>query len=157
MGCGFGAQRKGDGRFSILLREYPKCYDMVMNYTNNGVTFREALRKALAVNGLYLPDEGPKTYFLKYESPRRNQSNHRQISEMKIETTKSMLLSAEILEVLVGGEVMKGLVSTAQKWAEELTKDSCGSAFIMRKYITDEKIEFTVTVSIGTPNEEEES
>ena len=28
-----------------------------MNYTNNGVTYREALRKVLAVNGLYLPDE----------------------------------------------------------------------------------------------------
>ncbi len=40
-----------------------KAYDMVMNYTNNGVTFREALRKALAVNGRYLPDEEPKNLF----------------------------------------------------------------------------------------------
>ena len=30
---------------------------MVMNFTNNGVTYREALRKMLAVNGLTLPDE----------------------------------------------------------------------------------------------------
>lgn len=63
MGCGFGAQFADDTRFRVLYRNYPKCYDMVMNYTNNGVTFREALRKALAVNGLYLPDEEPPTLF----------------------------------------------------------------------------------------------
>lgn len=63
MGCGFGAQFTGDPRFRILLREYPKCYDMVMNYTNNGVTFRKAIRKVLAVNRLYLPDEEPRNLF----------------------------------------------------------------------------------------------
>lgn len=63
MGCGFGAQFADDTRFRTLLREYPKCYYMVMNYTNNGVTFRDALRKVLAVNGLYLPDEEPKNLF----------------------------------------------------------------------------------------------
>lgn len=63
MGCGFGAQFADDTRFRVLYENYPKCYDMVMNYTNNGVTFREALRKALAVNGLYLPDEQPPTLF----------------------------------------------------------------------------------------------
>lgn len=63
MGCGFGAQFADDPRFRVLYENYPKCYDMVMNYTNNGVTFREALRKALAVNGLYLPDEQPPTLF----------------------------------------------------------------------------------------------
>lgn len=36
---------------------YPKMYNMFMNYTNNGVTYREAARKVLAVNGLVLPDE----------------------------------------------------------------------------------------------------
>lgn len=67
MGCGFGAQFKDDERFKILLREYPKCYDMVMSYTNNGVTFREAMRKVLAVNGRYLPDEEPKNLFTDIE------------------------------------------------------------------------------------------
>lgn len=62
-GCGYGSYRTEDERFKTLRREYPKCYDMVMNYTNNGVTFREALRKTLAVNGLYLPDEQPPTLF----------------------------------------------------------------------------------------------
>lgn len=62
-GCGFGCYKKDDRRFAILRENYPKCYDMVMNYTNNGVTFREALRKVLAVNGLYLPDEQPPTLF----------------------------------------------------------------------------------------------
>lgn len=63
MGCGFGAQFGDDERFEILLREHPKCYKMVMEYQNNGVTFREALRKALAVNGRYLPDEEPRNLF----------------------------------------------------------------------------------------------
>lgn len=63
MGCGFGAQFADDTRFRVLLANYPKCYDMVMNYTNNGVTFREALRKVLAVNKLYLPDEQPPALF----------------------------------------------------------------------------------------------
>lgn len=63
MGCGYGAHLPGDTRFKLLLQEHPKCYDMVMNYTNNGTTFREALRKVLAVNGRYLPDEEPKTLF----------------------------------------------------------------------------------------------
>lgn len=63
MGCGFGAQFADDTRFHVLHRNYPKCYDMVMNYTNNGVTFRVALRKVLAVNKLYLPDEQPPTLF----------------------------------------------------------------------------------------------
>ena len=63
MGCGFGAQFADDTRFQVLYDHYPKCYDMVMNYTNNGVTFREALRKVLSVNGLYLPDEQPPTLF----------------------------------------------------------------------------------------------
>lgn len=63
MGCGYGAHFPGDERFRLLLQEHPKCYEMVMNYTNNGVTFREALRKVLAVNGRYLPDEEPKNLF----------------------------------------------------------------------------------------------
>lgn len=68
MGCGYGACRKDDMRFDILRKTHPKCYDMVMNYTNNGVTFREALRKVLAVNGLYLPDEQPKNLFSEIEN-----------------------------------------------------------------------------------------
>lgn len=63
MGCGFGAQFADDTRFRVLYDIYPKCYDMVMNYTNNGVTFREAVRKTLSVNRLYLPDEQPPTLF----------------------------------------------------------------------------------------------
>lgn len=63
MGCGFGAQFGDNERFSILLKEHPKCYNMVMTYQNNGVTFREAMRKALAVNGRFLPDEEPLNLF----------------------------------------------------------------------------------------------
>lgn len=67
VGCGFGIQFKNDVRMRLLYREYPKFYRTVMNYTNNGVTFRYALRKVLATNGLYLPDEGPRDLFYDVE------------------------------------------------------------------------------------------
>jgi 3'-phosphoadenosine 5'-phosphosulfate sulfotransferase (PAPS reductase)/FAD synthetase len=57
--CGFGCHYEDDKRFEILKELHPRYYDMVMNFTNNGVTFREAIRKQMAVNGLYLPDERP--------------------------------------------------------------------------------------------------
>ena len=55
--CGYGCQFKDDNRLQMCYEMYPKMYEMFMNYTNNGVTYREALRKVLAVNGLELPDE----------------------------------------------------------------------------------------------------
>lgn len=57
MFCGYGIQFKGDNRLKMCYDMYPKMYNMFMNYTNNGVTYREAVRKVLAVNGLELPDE----------------------------------------------------------------------------------------------------
>lgn len=57
IGCGFGIQYKHDTRLTILLNEHPKLYELIMNYTNNGVTFREAARKVLSINGVKLPDE----------------------------------------------------------------------------------------------------
>lgn len=54
--CGFGAHLE-KGRFDALYKLYPKLYNHIMAYTNNGVTFREAIRKVLAVKGLFLPDE----------------------------------------------------------------------------------------------------
>ena len=59
VGCGFGAQMKDDRRLETFYRLYPKYYNMVLNFENNGVTYREALREMLAVNGLWLPDENP--------------------------------------------------------------------------------------------------
>lgn len=57
MFCAFGAQFAHDNRLRTIYEMYPKFYDMCMNYTNNGVTYREALRDFLGVNGLSLPDE----------------------------------------------------------------------------------------------------
>lgn len=57
MFCGYGCQFKDDNRLKMVYELYPKWYETFMNYTNNGVTYREALRKVLAVNGLELPDE----------------------------------------------------------------------------------------------------
>lgn len=59
VGCGFGAQLKSDRRLETFYKLYPKYYNMVLNFTNNGVTYRQALREMLAVNGLLLPDENP--------------------------------------------------------------------------------------------------
>ena len=55
--CGFGCQFKNDTRLQLLYDLYPKYYEMVMNFTNHGITYRQALRRMLAVNGLSLPDE----------------------------------------------------------------------------------------------------
>lgn len=63
MFCGYGCQFKDDNRLQLCYELYPKMYNHFMNYTNNGVTYREAMRKVLAVNGLFLPDEKPKTLF----------------------------------------------------------------------------------------------
>lgn len=57
MFCGFGCQFKDDNRLQLVHDLYPKAYEMFMNYENNGVTYRTALRKVLQINGLYLPDE----------------------------------------------------------------------------------------------------
>ena len=57
MFCAFGAQFKDDVRLKMVYDMYPKFYERCMNYKNNGVTYREALREFLGVNGLFLPDE----------------------------------------------------------------------------------------------------
>lgn len=52
--CGFGLHLEtGYGRVDILFDHSPKFYQVAMSYTNNGVTFREALRCV----GVSLPDE----------------------------------------------------------------------------------------------------
>ena len=57
MGCGFGAQFKHDNRFDLLYSIYPKCYDLIMNYTNNDIPFEQALRKMMHMNGKEMPNE----------------------------------------------------------------------------------------------------
>ena len=63
VGCGFGCYAKDDERFRILFQLYPKYYEMIMNYTNNGVTYREAVRKVMRVTGKELPDESGEILF----------------------------------------------------------------------------------------------
>jgi hypothetical protein len=46
MGCGFGAHINSDG-IDTLKRLWPKWYDLIMSYENNGVTYGEALKKAI--------------------------------------------------------------------------------------------------------------
>lgn len=55
--CGFGCQFADDTRLRVLYKLYPKLYNHVLNYENNGVTYRQALREMLAVDGRVLPDE----------------------------------------------------------------------------------------------------
>lgn len=63
VGCGFGCYNKNDERFRILMKLYPKYYDMIMNYRNNGHTYREALREVLGVTDKELPDESGELLF----------------------------------------------------------------------------------------------
>lgn len=53
MFCGFGAHLEKVSRFELLYNLHPKAYTMFMNYTNTGVTYRQALRTI----GVRLPDE----------------------------------------------------------------------------------------------------
>lgn len=54
MFCGFGAHLEKDfSRFELLYDLHPKAYSLFMNYQNNGITYREALRTI----GIQLPDE----------------------------------------------------------------------------------------------------
>lgn len=64
VGCGFGCQfKETPHRFELLYRLHPKYYQMVMDYTNKGVTYREAVRKVMQKGGLELPDEGGEIFF----------------------------------------------------------------------------------------------
>lgn len=53
MFCGFGAHLEKHSRFSFLYRLHPDIYKAIMRYENNGVTYREALRKL----HIELPDD----------------------------------------------------------------------------------------------------
>lgn len=55
--CGFGAQMDAS-RFRVPYERYPKLYCMAMNYTNNGYTYRHALRRM----GIELPDENQELF-----------------------------------------------------------------------------------------------
>ena len=46
MGCGFGAHLNTSG-IDTMQRLWPKWYDMVMNYENNGIRYGDALRKVI--------------------------------------------------------------------------------------------------------------
>lgn len=53
MFCGFGAHLEKHSRFELLFDLHPRAYHKFMDYTNNGITYREALRTI----GVALPDE----------------------------------------------------------------------------------------------------
>lgn len=53
MFCGFGVHMEKHSRFDLVYKLHPRMYKAFMNYTNNGVTYREALHKI----GITLPDE----------------------------------------------------------------------------------------------------
>lgn len=47
MGCGFGVQRSTEG-LEVMRREWPRWYDLIMNYENNGVRYGAAIQKVIA-------------------------------------------------------------------------------------------------------------
>ena len=52
MFCGFGAHLENRSRFARLRELHPKAYEIFMEYTNNGITYRQALERV----GVQLPD-----------------------------------------------------------------------------------------------------
>jgi hypothetical protein len=44
MFCGFGAQFKNECRFDVLKKEHEHLFNIIMNYENNGITYKEALQ-----------------------------------------------------------------------------------------------------------------
>lgn len=53
MVCGFGAQYETEcSRFDLLFRQHPKAYRIFMDYTNNGIPYRDALTRI----GVQLPE-----------------------------------------------------------------------------------------------------
>lgn len=63
MFCGFGAHIEKASRFERLYDLYPKAYNVFMNYQNNGITYREALRTV----GIQLPDENTQLKLFNYK------------------------------------------------------------------------------------------
>lgn len=59
MFCGFGAHLEKISRFERLYDLHSKAYNLFMNYQNNGITYREALRTI----GVQLPDENRQLKF----------------------------------------------------------------------------------------------
>ena len=53
MFCGFGAHLEKSSRFTLLYRLHPNIYKTIMKYENNGVTYRDALKKI----HIELPDD----------------------------------------------------------------------------------------------------
>ena len=66
-GCAFGAhlEKQSMCRYKLLYDLYPNFYKYFMNVTNNGVTYREAIRTLFnkTNKGRYLPDEKPLALF----------------------------------------------------------------------------------------------
>ncbi len=46
MGCGFGIHKHPD-RFDLMQRLWPKWYDLIMSYENNGIRYGDALQRAI--------------------------------------------------------------------------------------------------------------
>lgn len=46
MGCGFGVQRSTEG-LEVMRREWPRWYELIMNYENNGIHYGDAIQKVI--------------------------------------------------------------------------------------------------------------
>lgn len=75
---------------------------------------------------------------------------------MKIETKKQSLFTSEILEVLGGGECANVFAKVAQKWADELVRETFESLYKARKYYKADTVQFAVSVSLGEPEKDKE-
>ena len=76
---------------------------------------------------------------------------------MEIATKKSAQFKKELIDAISKEpDVTRDFEELAAKWAKELVKETFEGAVNIRKYFTDESLEFSVTISLGEPEDNNE-
>lgn len=76
---------------------------------------------------------------------------------MKIEVNKSQGFKTSIIGLFESDQkAMDDFKSIAGKWASELMAETIAAAIKYKKYLPEDEIEISVSVSIGEPTKDEE-
>lgn len=73
---------------------------------------------------------------------------------MEITTKKSIQVRTEMLDCIKDGECVNDFSRQAQKWADELVRDTFDTAGKCRKFFHGDVVEFSVTITIADPKED---
>lgn len=75
---------------------------------------------------------------------------------MEITTKKSVQLKTEVIDAISNEPTaIEDFEKIAAKWAKELVKETFDSAEKCRKFFTEDALEFSVSISLGEPEDEE--